>query len=196
MAQLQTTPLRTEPISQGSPYLDWEPRSSSLAPNRVGLCCCPTDLGNRRLPQEWGSYPHVISLLGPSTLPHLSLSFLTSQISSVSLWGDTHFSEAQTLGPRPQGLLVERGRPFRASAQRFRSGCWAAALLGSLSGSGGVRACPPAQRQVGARALGGRGAGRGSARTSLQVAGPDPSQRVAAGAPVCAHRHPPPSCSG
>lgn len=41
MAQLQTTPLRTEPISQGSPYLDWEPRSSSLAPNRVGLCLLP-----------------------------------------------------------------------------------------------------------------------------------------------------------
>lgn len=73
---------------------------------------------------------------------HLNASFRAPQ---TSRWGDTHFSETQTLGLRPPGRLAGRGRRFRAPPQQSgRSGRWgwAAALLGSLAGSGGAGACP------------------------------------------------------
>lgn len=57
-------------------------------------------------------------------------------------WGDTHFEEPQTLGPDPRGLQAGRGRLFSAPSRRFRSGGWAAALLGPPPGSGGAGAYP------------------------------------------------------
>lgn len=96
---------------------------------------------------------------------------------------DTHFSEAQTLVPFPRGCGWGGGQRFRAPSQRFRSRRWrwAAALRGSLSGSGGPGACP----QLSPGSGHGRPAGSELARAAR---GPllkswDPKRRGAAGAP-------------
>lgn len=52
------TLLRIGPIPQASPYLEWSPWSSSLAPNRIGSPLCPTNLSHQELsPKNGGPVP-------------------------------------------------------------------------------------------------------------------------------------------
>lgn len=125
---------------------------------------------------------------------------------SGSSWGSRRvlrvptlaFLKAETSVPGSQGLLGGGGRLFKASSRQIRSGRWrwAASLLGSLSGSGGAGAYP--QLSPGSGRVRPAGSGLTWAARGPLLKSWDPTRRSAAPREprLCAHRHPPPSCSG
>lgn len=118
------------------------------------------------------------------------------RVRRVQLGFPAWLSQMPRLRSRPsRGCLWGGQQLLRAPSQRFGSGRWrwAAALLGSLSGSGGAGACP----QLSPKSGRGRPAGSGlagAARRPLLKSGY--LTRAAPREPrLCAHRHPPPSFS-
>lgn len=142
--------------------------------------------------------PRYPSLLKSGNLLHLSSSFLTPQTSSASWWGGTHFSEAQTSVPDQRGAAGGEGATvqFSFAAVPLRALALGGGAPGFSLGLRESRSIPPAQPQVGVQAFGALWATPAACGPLLKSW--DATQRGAAPREprLCAHRHPPPSCSG
>lgn len=116
------------------------------------------------------------------------------------LWVPTlAFLEARTLVPGSQGLLVGRKAAVQSffTADPLRPLALGGVALGFSFGLRGCRSIPPAQPRVGALAPR-SGSGMIWAARGPLLKSWDPTRRSAAPREprLCAHRHPPPSCSG
>lgn len=151
----KTTPFGIGPIPQASPYLEWGPGASSLAPNRTGPHSCSTNPGYQGLPQEWGPGPMPPRSWIPAPSP---TSAPSSPPKSHLPPGEGHsLLRSPDFGPLPQGLRVGRGAAVQGSFAEVS--LQALALGGGAPGFSlglrGARSMPPAQPRVGARAPGG-----------------------------------------
>lgn len=126
----KTTPFGIGPIPQASPYLEWGPGASSLAPNRTGPHSCSTNPGYQGLPQEWGPGPMPprswIPAPSPTSAPssppksHLPPGEGTLTSQKPRLWSPSP-GAAGGEGGSGSGLL-RRGFAPGAGAGRRRSG--------------------------------------------------------------------------
>lgn len=194
------TPLRTGPIPQASPYLEWGPRTSSLAPNRMGPVSVSLIQATRNFPKNGDPIPIPCHPPPRTRHPPLPQLLLPRPPNLICLpVGGHSLLKSPDFGPRISGTAGgEGGRLFKASSPQIRSGRWrwAASLLGSLSGSGGAGAYPqlsPGSGRVRPAGSGLTWAARGPLLKSWDLTRRSAAPREPR---LCAHRHPPPSCSG
>lgn len=160
MAQLQTTPIRIEPISQDSPCLDWEPGPHRWPPTEWDPVAAPL------IPQLQTS--RRMGILSPCQLPPRTLHPPPPQpllphspnLICFPVGGTLTSQKPRRWAPDPRGCwwrgggrseLLHSGSALGAGRRRS----W---VPSRARGRGGVRACPPSSapgRGEGARWAGG-----------------------------------------